>query len=269
VGVVSTLAAALSFGASGGAAGVSGAVGCPTAARSSAAGGGATRLARSEPKSTGASTLAFGGGRIDGAVVTALAVGAGVAARSATAVFAAAVVSAGNCGAGSTRGAVGEGATLASVFGVAEGASEGAFVVAPLVGVVVVVAAMGGDEVVAPEGLAANARGDNAGVALGALGGGTRIDGDVPCAGGGIDDAAGGGTDDPAVFTPSVSTPTLASVGTFGAAGTAPNAGDFIASSGGSLTAGMPIDEGRRARTAGALAMNTSKFSIALNGVQC
>lgn len=131
--------------------------------------------------------------------------------------------------------------------------------------------AVGGDELVALVWRAPTASGESDAAARGALGGGTRTDGDVPCAGG-CSDAPfplGGGTDVPAGFAPSSPSPTLASEGTFGAAGTAPSAGDFTGSSPGKRTAGIARLEALRARTGGALAMNTSRFSIARNGVQC
>ncbi|MBL8685515.1 MAG: hypothetical protein JNK05_40440 [Myxococcales bacterium] len=131
--------------------------------------------------------------------------------------------------------------------------------------------AVGGDELVALVWRAPTASGESDAAARGALGGGTRTDGDVPCAGG-CSDAPfplGGGTDVPDGFAPSSPSPTLASEGTFGAAGTAPSAGDFTGSSPGKRTAGIARLEALRARTGGALAMNTSRFSIARNGVQC
>lgn len=164
----------------------------------------------------------------------------------------------------SGRDTVAAGAAAAAVAGVVA-----VGVVAVVVAVVAVVA-VGGDDVVALAGRPVTASGDSGGFERGALGGGTRIDGDVPAAGGAeLAIAVGGGIDGTPGFTPSTPSPTAPSDGTFGAAGTAPRAGDFTASSPGKRTAGIARLDALRARTGGALAMNTSRFSIARNGVQC
>lgn len=124
----------------------------------------------------------------------------------------------------------------------------------------------GGALLVALAGRAATASGDNGGVDRAAAGGGTRTDGVF----------AGGGTETlfatretAAVACGSSSSSSPASEGTFGAAGTAPSAGVFSASSPGRRTAGIAMLDARRVRAGGAAEMNTSMFAIARSGVQC
>jgi hypothetical protein len=123
----------------------------------------------------------------------------------------------------------------------------------------------GGALLVALTGRALTASGDNGGVDRAAAGGGTRIDGD---AGGGTDVALAGGEERVALVVPSSSS-IPASEGTFGAAGTAPSAGGWTASSLGKCTAGIAKLDARRVRAGGAAAMNTSRFAMDLSGVQC
>ncbi|MFO0559468.1 MAG: hypothetical protein U0269_15735 [Polyangiales bacterium] len=170
--------------------------------------------------------------------------------------------------AGAGAGAFDEDSSGGGVTGVAGAWGETGAVAVGAAAVVCVglCAIAGGALLVALMGRALTASGDNGGVERAAAGGGTRIDGD---AGGGTDVALTGGVERVALTGAPSSSSSPASEGTFGAAGTAPSAGAFTASSLGNRTAGMAMLDARRVRAGGAAAMNTSKFAMDLSGVQC
>jgi hypothetical protein len=124
----------------------------------------------------------------------------------------------------------------------------------------------GGALLVALGGRALTASGDSVGVDRAAAGGGRRTD---AADGGGTDVALVGGVERVALTAARSSSSSPVSEGTFGAAGTAPSAGAFTASSPGKRTAGIAMLDARRVRAGGAAAINTSKFAMDLSGVQC